>query len=55
MCTLLDQRRRRWADVGQMLYKWGGGIVRIWRRLIWTSKVGPRTEIIKQLIMAVDP
>ena len=22
MCTMLDQRRRRWADVVQMLYKW---------------------------------
>ena len=23
ICTLLDQRRRRWADVVQMLYKLG--------------------------------
>ena len=22
MCTMLDQRRRRWADVVQMLYKY---------------------------------
>ena len=22
ICTMLDQRRRRWADVVQMLYKW---------------------------------
>ena len=22
ICTMLDQRRRRWADLVQMLYKW---------------------------------
>ena len=33
MCTMLDQRRRRWADVVEMLYKcfvFAGIIISIW-------------------------
>ena len=27
ICTMLDQRRRRWADVVQLLYKWAHDII----------------------------
>ena len=39
-CTMLDQRRRRWADVVQMLYKCFvfGGMASIYVICVWVDQ-----------------